>query len=470
LGFTVETFGNATVQVCRDGKPLLTTDPWLVGSAYFGSWALDKPLTPEQHQKALDSAYIWLSHGHPDHMHHESLALMPRGKKVLLPDHYSSEIADHLRDDGFDVTVLKYRQWTKLADGLEVLCIENWNQDGILVIRAGDALLLNTNDSPLFGEGPFLRKLVREHPNQKTYIFALCAIDADMLNIVDSSDNRVIEPPEHRKKGQIWTVARMCDYLGVSHYCCSSNQHIYIRQDSIWANDYRVGWDDIVAHWTRPHIKLVEPFCTIDLSTGAIARNHPSQESNWSAVTQGTGDDDWSARLNEQEWADVKAFFCKFETLQDKIDFVAVAVGGETRRFMLRGGASAYSEDKLRGFRFSVPKQSLLECIKWGYFDDLLIGNFMKTQLINTTLYPNFTPQIAKLGGNAKVYTKEARRTFWAHYWRRSPGVLARDYCDRVVAANLVNIFRRIASSLGLTGPLKRIYRTWRGDLRSART
>ena len=35
LGF--ETIGNATVTYFDD-KPVLTTDPWLIGNPYFGSW------------------------------------------------------------------------------------------------------------------------------------------------------------------------------------------------------------------------------------------------------------------------------------------------------------------------------------------------------------------------------------------------------------------------------------------------
>jgi len=36
IGF--DTVGNATV-IVHDGAPVLATDPWIVGSAYFGSWA-----------------------------------------------------------------------------------------------------------------------------------------------------------------------------------------------------------------------------------------------------------------------------------------------------------------------------------------------------------------------------------------------------------------------------------------------
>ena len=35
IGF--ETIGNATVTIF-DNKPILTTDPWVYGNPYFGSW------------------------------------------------------------------------------------------------------------------------------------------------------------------------------------------------------------------------------------------------------------------------------------------------------------------------------------------------------------------------------------------------------------------------------------------------
>src|SRR4051794_17709899 len=62
---TFETLGNATVQFKVDGRSIFATDPWLKGTCYFGSWALDHPLTPEEIENVQKSPYIWISHGHP---------------------------------------------------------------------------------------------------------------------------------------------------------------------------------------------------------------------------------------------------------------------------------------------------------------------------------------------------------------------------------------------------------------------
>ncbi|HST74482.1 MAG TPA: hypothetical protein VLJ20_03845 [Acetobacteraceae bacterium] len=463
MGHRFETLGNASVMVFDGERPVLATDPWLTGTCYFGSWALDHPLTEEQIGRFQAADYIWISHGHPDHLHDESLALLPRGKKILVPDHYNAEIASHLKDLGFDVTVLPYRKWFRISDTVRVLCMDNMNQDAILVIEAGDALVINMNDSPLCGELGFLRRLVRKHPRDKTYLLALCSVDADMFNFVDENGRSLVGPPEERKRGAIWGVARTAERVGVGSFCCSSSQHIYVRGDSIWANPYRIGWADMQSHWSRPKVRLVEPFVTVDLATGSYVRNHPLQQSDAAQITGQTGEDDWAARLSDAEWGQVEAFVRRFEMARRHVDFVEFTVGGETRRFDINR-PDTRPEAKRRGVAFIVPKQSLMTTVEYGYLDDLLIGNFMKVRLVNTTLYPRFTPLVAKIGGNAKVYTRAQYRAFLWRYLLRNPlGTI--DYRLGIeMNYVIVPFIRSLAESLGIKRPLKYLYRSMLGD------
>jgi hypothetical protein len=458
-----ETLGNATIQVFADGRPVLATDPWLVGTCYFGSWALDHALTPEQIANVTGSDYIWISHGHPDHLHHESLDLLPAGKTFLLPDHYNPEIRNFLTEKGFAVTVLKYREWLQLTPTVSVMCLDNINQDAILIVRLGDGLLINLNDSPIAGEESFLKNLVGRHPNDKTYLAALCSIDADMFNFVDSSGRSIAGPPDERKPGAVWAVARTADRLGVKNFCCSSSQHIYVRADSIWANEYRISWADMRKHWSRSNVRLIEPFATVDVATGAVTANHPEHSGgDRSQISDKTGDDDWNATLTDEEWRAVEAFFRRFELVRKYVDFIEVTVGGETGRFDLNPDTTDRPE--ARGIRFYAPKQSFMETMKWGFFDDLLIGNFMKVHLTNTSLYPRFTPLVAKLGGNAKVYTRDEYRRFLWRYFRRNPLGTLTYLLEPETNYVIMPWFRARAEALGLKQPLKYVYRTMRGD------
>lgn len=450
--------GNAICLLFEDGKPLLVTDPWLVGTAYFGSWAQDCPLSESQISNCTGAPYAWFSHGHPDHMHMESIALLPRDTIILVGAHYDTEIRDVFIAQGFrDVRVCPDKQWLRLSDTVRIMSVCNINQDTILAIEAGDTLILNQNDSPMFGEDPFFRDLVRRYKN--SYLLALCAIDADMLNFIDEAGHSLAGPPDARKKGQIWKVSKRCDYLGAQNFCCSSSQHVYVRADSIWANPYRIGWNDMQQHWIG-RARLIEPYVTVEVDNGRITQNHPSQQTDFSQVTNATGEDDWSERMRSEDWSALQAFVMKFETLRPKLDFLEFVVAGESRRFFLTPRARTKTSARQRGIVFHVPRRSLMDTVTYGYFDDLLIGNFMKTRLVNTTMYPFFSPRIAKYGGNAKVYTQAELLRFYWHYFKRSPIAMTRFAVQNRWDHAILPRIKLLLAKLGLFHMVKRIY--WR--------
>jgi hypothetical protein len=461
LGF--ETLGNATLVFYDNDRPVLATDPWLDGSCYFGSWALDRPLTEAERAAVFAADYIWISHGHPDHLHPESLAQLPKTKTILLPDHYHPEIRESIAALGFKVEVMPYRRWRQLSPRVRCMCLDNENQDGILIVEAGDSLVVDLNDSPLCGEGRFIRSLIRRHDRAKTYVAALCAIDADMLNFVDAEGRRTIEPPEQRKRGMVWATARRIEQLGAESFVSSASQHLYVRADSVWANPYRVTWADVQNHWTRPGVRKIEPFCVVDLETGAYHRKHPSQVSALGQISAATGTDDWSERLDAAEWQQLAAFVEKYETLRNHFDYLEFIVGGERRRMWIVPAAKVKPEAKLRGIAFHAPKRSLLATVAYGFFDDILIGNFMKTELHNATLYPHFTPLVGKLGGAAKVYTEAERRRFKRRYFRRNPlGYV--EWHARQKLDGFLDRLRWWSERFGVKRPLKTIYRRMIGD------
>lgn len=449
-----KTMGNASIQLALNGKPVLTTDPWLVGRAYFDSWALHHPFSEAEIQSVKDSPFIWISHGHPDHLHPESLELLPRDKVIMVADLYSREVHDTIADMGFEVRILPYKKWVRLSPELEVLCLDNVNQDAILLMRFGDALLINLNDSPLSGEFGFLKRTIAAHPNDKIFAFKLLGVAADMLNFINADDQFITDPADDYKPGCVRAVATELGRLGVKNFCMSSAQHIFVRKDSRWANDYDIGYEDILSNWTEADVDVIEPFVTYDLETGEYSSDWPQGDADKSSFLDNCGEDDWSDMLSEQEWAQVEAFFAQFETVTDILDFIIVEVGGERRKVF----SAKHPRRKPRGVRFVVPKHSLLETIKWGYFDDLLIGNFMKTELINMHLYPDFSPRIAKYGGNAKVFSARELRKMHFHYLKRNPIGMTAFWFSIFWKIRLVRAVRDLTEKFGVKRPVKWLY------------
>ena len=87
IGF--ETIGNATLNIF-DNEPILTTDPWIYGSPYFGSWSHPYEIPKQQIENIKKSKFVWLSHGHPDHIDPESFEIFEKtlasvGRQLATP-------------------------------------------------------------------------------------------------------------------------------------------------------------------------------------------------------------------------------------------------------------------------------------------------------------------------------------------------------------------------------------------------
>ena len=159
LGF--ETIGNATL-ICHDNGPVLVSDPWLEGDAYFGSWGLAYEIPEEQLDAIKACDYVWVSHAHPDHLSIGSLKLL-KDKTILLPDHVGSRVANDLGRLGFNVSVLKDRAWTSLSPRIRILSIADYNQDAILLVDIDGSLVVDVNDAVPRGWGSFIQKTIRRY-------------------------------------------------------------------------------------------------------------------------------------------------------------------------------------------------------------------------------------------------------------------------------------------------------------------
>src|SRR5688500_7014855 len=97
IGF--ETIGNA-ILICHDRRPVLVTDPWLTGNAYFGSWTFSHEIPDEQLASIRAAEYAWVSHGHPDHLNLSGIRRLG-AKRILVSDHVGGRVAAFLRDQGY---------------------------------------------------------------------------------------------------------------------------------------------------------------------------------------------------------------------------------------------------------------------------------------------------------------------------------------------------------------------------------
>jgi L-ascorbate metabolism protein UlaG (beta-lactamase superfamily) len=412
LGF--ETIGNA-VLICHDGGPLLVTDPWIEGDAYFGSWTFSHEIPDEQLAAIRACPYVWVSHGHPDHMSWQSLQLF-RDKKILLADHIGGRIAKALRDDGFDVEVLPDRTWRALSSRVRVLTIADYNQDSILLVDLGGRLVANLNDANDRGWGGFVKRTVQAFP--ESFLLKLtCYGDADMINVFD--ENGAFIPPRAARKEPLGPgiSAVMRDY-GVRYFVPFSSMHRYQRADSIWANAFGTGLEDYPIDFDRAAGELLPAFIRYDALRDSVEQIAPAERPPRSVDPREFGDD-WSAPLEPADKERLDRYFRSFRHLERVLDFLCFRVGGSEHVVTLTNARFG------RGLTFDAPRHSLMAAVKWEIFDDMLIGNFMRTTLHGrfpeTGLYPDFTPYVAKYGDNGLAHSEAELDAYFAAYRRRAP-------------------------------------------------
>ena len=144
-----ETAGNAICTIGNRNKPIITSDLWYEeNSVYFGSWALSHRVPEEQREKINQCEYIYISHGHPDHLNLPSLK-SHKSKKIILAQHYGGRIKKDLTQAGFNVLAIPDSKWIDIAEDIRIMVFCNENQDSALVteVTTGSAkhLILNLN-------------------------------------------------------------------------------------------------------------------------------------------------------------------------------------------------------------------------------------------------------------------------------------------------------------------------------------
>lgn len=409
----LKTIGNATLLAYDQNKPVIVTDPWLNDhSAYFGSWTLPYKIPEDILQDIFNAEFIWLSHGHPDHINPDSI-LEFKDKTILLADHVGNRIKDNLIELGFNVKILTDRKWIKLSNKIKIFSIADYAQNSILLIDINEHLFVNLNDSPERWWGRTIKKIIKRYDN--SYVLKLMgASDADMINFYNEKGEPMPRLPETKilNGKKLYELAK---YWGTTAVIPFSNFHKYQRSDTNWINehimkleDYKVGFPD------KGDVRYIEPFAIIDCISGEISSINPSKTEDKIYRPEDFGDN-WSDTLTKKDFNQIINYFKKKEKIKTFLGFINFKVGGVDNIVMLNKRLKT-------GITFEVPRTSLLMAIKYEIFDDLLIGNFAKTTLHNIeSLYnPNFNLFLTKIADNGRARSLKEIEIYFNAYKSRN--------------------------------------------------
>ena len=271
----------------------------------------------------------------------------------------------------------------------------------------------------------------------------LLSNDADMINIW-SEDGTFVGAKTHGSWGR--EAARLTRQWGTRYFIPFSSLHAYQRADSIWADKYRVPLSNYPIGFESRSSEMLPAFIRYDLERDRFEKLAPTERTLEPLDPKEFGDD-WSEPLEPSDREKISRYFKAISHLEGFVDFIAVRVGGKEHLVEL----AKHRFD--RGLTFEAPRNSLMTAIENEIFDDMLIGNFMKTTLHGRfplprrALYPHFSPYVAKYADNGLAKSKVELDRYFRQYMMRAP----LDYLRHSIERSAVDLVR---SSLDERSPL----------------
>ncbi|MDA5192723.1 MBL fold metallo-hydrolase [Govanella unica] len=135
--------GHAAVLIEANGLRILS-DPWWEGPC-FGTqwWVYPRPDLSQVEGQVID--YIYISHGHHDHLHLGTLRRLTAGAKILA--NAGSDVVPFLRDCGFTVIEIADDEECDLGNGVRCRLVATCSDDTLLAVSDGERVCVNLNDA-----------------------------------------------------------------------------------------------------------------------------------------------------------------------------------------------------------------------------------------------------------------------------------------------------------------------------------
>lgn len=376
----LQTIGHACMALYDDaGKPLLLTDPWLVGSTYWRSWWLQSYPDAAQLERLSQSPYAYITHEHMDHFHPPSIRKLGKGPTYLSPALPQEQISVFLTEQGFNAKAVAPLTWHQLHADVAVLSIPLPNDDSVLLVQTPKAFIINMNDAkPMGYQIRRIREYIDAHVQGRKVIFLSSYSPASPVNSF-RKDSQIVSMRD--KKDYVKRVSELSDVLGADYYMPFASQVIFYRTDSVWANAYKVTVNDLLENWSAKKTQLCHPYSTIDMDTWEVTHLPEADYVRDEETIQ--------RKVAAQEEVEKQAEFSDqdVEDLRKKLGFSRVLLPLLFRKgigFMLDQRSLTYKPwgrkivDGIQNPSFSLmmPNQALKDVLYTGHFADLGITMF----------------------------------------------------------------------------------------------
>ena len=255
----LKTYGHATLSLGQGDKPIVITDPWLLGSCYWRSWWLQHYPSDMDLSVLSNTDFIFLTHEHWDHAHFPTLRKYFLNKKIFIPTFNSKRLKDTL-EKNFQVQEIPPNKWFNIRD-ISYMSIPLYNDDSILLFRYDNYLICNINDSKPTPQ--IIDQILNYKKLNKLDIILMQSYAPASIN---NSFRRVNSKKIilKSKEDYVKYVMKVSKKLNAKYFIPFASQAIFSRPDSKWANEFKISWNDLNNIW-NVDTKLLKSYINFDL-------------------------------------------------------------------------------------------------------------------------------------------------------------------------------------------------------------
>ena len=215
----------------------ILTDPWWNGPCFGAQWWIHpRPFVEVLENRKID--YIYVSHGHTDHLHPGTLTRFDRETKILVAKDLG--IGLDLRKMGFSVLELPDGEEVELKDGLKAIVRPTMSGDSMLAISDGREVCVNLNDAlhatPAWFQDQFIPWIRKKYPTID-YLFCGYGTASHFPNCyrIPGKDYPKTAARRQHHFNAVW--ARITQELKPKFAFPFAADVVLLEQDLFWANE-----------------------------------------------------------------------------------------------------------------------------------------------------------------------------------------------------------------------------------------
>jgi len=229
--------GHASILVEAGGITILS-DPWWRGPCFGAQWwTYPLPYVSAVEARRID--YVYISHGHHDHLHPGTLSTLGKHTKVLVSA--ETELASSIKELGFEVIEINDCQPVLLGSSAVSCCImQTHGGDTLMTLSDGTEVCVNLNDAlhsaPDAVKRAFIERLKAIH-SKIDYVFCGYGVASHFPNcyIIPGKNREATAARRQQYFNRQW--ARIIAELQPVYGFPFAADVVFLEDDLFWVNE-----------------------------------------------------------------------------------------------------------------------------------------------------------------------------------------------------------------------------------------